>query len=71
MVLGHEADPWQHQLRLLARRPSTCTSPAVGAISPTARCRSVVLPAPFGPTSAVTVPRGSVSEQSRSAQREP
>jgi len=36
------------------RPPSTVTVPAVGAAKPTARFSSVVLPAPFGPTSAAT-----------------
>jgi hypothetical protein len=34
--------------------PSTVTWPAVGTIRPTDMCSSVVLPAPFGPTSATT-----------------
>src|SRR5207248_2388051 len=38
------------------RPPSTVTIPAVGSARPTARFSSVVLPAPFGPTSAVTCP---------------
>ena len=36
------------------RPPSTVTPPADGAARPTARFSSVVLPAPFGPTSAAT-----------------
>src|SRR5258708_23974378 len=36
------------------RPPSTVTPPADGAARPTARCSSVVLPAPFGPISAAT-----------------
>ena len=52
-------------------RPSTSTTPLVGSPSPITRCSSVVLPAPFGPTSAVTDPDGTSSVQSRSAHCEP
>ena len=48
--------------------PSTVTVPAVGAARPTARFSRVVLPAPFGPTSAATCPAGIASAHSRSAQ---
>ena len=41
--------------------------PADGAARPTARFSSVVLPAPFGPTSAATCPAGIASVHSRSA----
>ena len=34
------------------------TVPALGATSPATRCNKVVLPEPFGPTTAVTVPGG-------------
>ena len=51
--------------------PSTVTTPALGAARPTARFSSVVLPAPFGPTSAATCPAGIASVQSRSAQVPP
>src|SRR5580658_4895761 len=50
------------------RPPSTVTTPADGAARPTARFSRVVLPAPFGPTSAVTCPAGMASVHSRSAQ---
>src|SRR5216684_2845410 len=50
------------------RPPSTVTLPADGSARPTARFSSVVLPAPFGPTSAVTCPAGTASVHSRSAQ---
>src|SRR5580700_11594285 len=53
------------------RPPSTVTVPAEGAVRPTARLSSVVLPAPFGPTSAVTRPAGISSVHSRSAQVRP
>ena len=53
------------------RPPSTAIVPAVGSNRPTARCSSVVLPAPFGPTSPTTFPAGIESVQSRSAQRRP
>src|SRR6266550_8817044 len=46
---------------------NTRISPAVGSRSPTARCRSVVLPAPFGPTRPMTRPAGRARSQSRSA----
>src|SRR5262249_14581059 len=55
----------------LGDRPNTSTAPLVGSTSPITKCRSVVLPAPFGPTSAVTDPDGISSVQSRSAHREP
>ena len=48
--------------------PSTVTLPVVGVISPTVRFSSVVLPEPFGPTSAATRPSGIARQQSRSAQ---
>ena len=41
---------------------------ADGTARPTARFSSVVLPAPFGPTSAATCPAGISSVHSRSAQ---
>jgi hypothetical protein len=47
---------------------STPISPVVWLISPTASCKSVVLPAPFGPIRATTRPAGMASVQSRSAQ---
>jgi hypothetical protein len=47
------------------------TSPALGRVSPTASCSSVVLPAPLGPTSAVTEPSGTSIVQSRSAHFDP
>ena len=40
----------------LTRRPATITSPALGACSPDATRSVVVLPAPFGPSSATTEP---------------
>jgi hypothetical protein len=51
--------------------PSTVMAPADGAARPTARFSSVLLPAPFGPTSATTWPAGIASEQSRSAHVRP
>ena len=51
--------------------PSTVTSPALGAASPTARFSKVVFPAPFGPTSATTCSAGIASVQSCSALVEP
>ena len=53
------------------RPPSTVTAPADGAVRPTARFSSVLLPAPFGPTSAVTRPAGISSVHSRRAQVPP
>jgi hypothetical protein len=47
--------------------PRTVTAPAVGAVRPTARFSKVLLPAPFGPTSAATWPSGMASVHSRSA----
>ena len=54
-----------------AKPPSTETVPADGDASPAARFSSVVLPAPFGPISAVTCPAGTASAHSRSAQVRP
>ena len=73
MVLRDEPDAAAAARPRRARgtRPSTATSPASAAPRPTASCSSVVLPAPFGPTSAVTEPAGISSVQSRSAQVEP
>ena len=51
--------------------PSTVTAPADGTDRPTARFSSVLLPAPFGPTSAATRPAGISSVHSRSAQVPP
>ena len=49
-------------------RPKTLHGAGVGRSRPTARCSRVVLPAPFGPTSADDPSRRQASEQSRSAQ---
>ena len=49
--------------------PSTATVPAAGRTVPRRARSSVVLPAPFGPISPMTAPRGSVSETSST--REP
>ena len=38
--------------------PSTVTEPASGRCRPTAHSTAVVLPAPFGPRTAVTAPAG-------------
>ena len=51
--------------------PSTATVPVVGAARPTRSRRSVVLPAPLGPTSAVTRPSGTRKVQSWRAQLTP
>ena len=50
-----------------ATRPRTSMLPAVGSVSPTARCSSVVLPAPLGPTSAVDRARPAPRACSRAA----
>src|SRR4051812_14298246 len=47
---------------------NTRMSPAVGSRRPMARCRRVVLPAPFGPTRPITRPAGNTRSQSRNAQ---
>ena len=66
-VLGHETD----LAELRGRRPGVGPGPRwcrhVGASSPTARCSSVVLPAPLGPTSPTTWPDGMARVQSLSA----
>src|SRR6266496_3397386 len=64
-VLGDEADLGQ------LRRVGGGAAAEVGASSPTARCSSVVLPAPLGPTSPTTRPAGMARVQSVSAQRRP
>src|SRR5829696_5316572 len=43
------------------RRPSNQTSPACGAIVPPIRLKTVVLPDPFGPISAVIEPSGTLT----------
>ena len=50
-----------------AAPPSTAARPAVGAASPASSRSSVVLPAPFGPTSADIRPSGTLIVQSLSA----
>ena len=59
-VLVHHADARRARIArgLRSRRgaPSTRISPASGAIRPYATCISVVLPAPFSPSSACTSP---------------
>jgi hypothetical protein len=52
-------------------RPTTAASPALGALSPARIFSSVVFPAPLGPTRALTRPRGTDSEQSCSAHKDP
>ena len=47
--------------------PPTAIEPLVGASRPTARCMSVVFPAPFGPTSPTTRPVGIVRSHLSSA----
>ena len=48
-------------------QPATVASPDVGASSPASRRTVVVLPAPFGPSSARIVPAGTVSDTSSTA----
>jgi hypothetical protein len=51
--------------------PSTVTVPAAGTASPARMFIKVVLPAPFGPTSAARCPAGIASVHLRSAQVSP
>ena len=51
--------------------PDTSIVPALGVSSPTARCNSVVLPAPFGPTRPTTWPDGMSRSHWLRAQRRP
>src|SRR5581483_4459620 len=51
--------------------PSSVTRPAVGAVSPLIVRRSVVLPAPLAPRTAVTVPGSAWSETSLTARTGP
>src|ERR1700722_11116023 len=53
------------------RRPHTSIVPDVGRSRPAARLSSVLLPAPFGPTSPTTRPAGTSIVQSDSAHRRP
>ena len=64
-VLGDEADTGELARRRARRPPRTVIDPALGCRSPTARWSSVVLPAPFGPTSPTTLPAGIASVHSR------
>ena len=68
-VLRDETNP--PELRRTFGRSSTEDSdlPGTGCSKPTARCSSVVFPAPFGPTRPTTRPAGTCSVQSRNAQR--
>ena len=56
-----------HMLWSLLSGVGTLTWPAVGRVRPASSRSSVVLPAPFGPTSAAIRPSGTVIEQSLSA----
>ena len=49
------------------RPPRTEIDPALGCRRPTESWSSVVLPAPFGPTSPTTLPAGMASVHSESA----
>ncbi len=72
MVLRDEADPREERVRIVAGLVSEHAQLAVvGLLRPTARFSSVVFPAPFGPTSAVTDPAGISSVQSLSAHVDP
>src|SRR5215471_9635056 len=51
--------------------PSNVTLPADAARSPESTLMSVVLPAPFGPTTACSLPRSSAIETSLTAARPP
>jgi hypothetical protein len=51
--------------------PSTRTSPALRLRSPAMISTTVVLPAPFGPSSAKISPRAISSATSRTASRDP
>ena len=52
-------------------RPSVRTAPASGCSAPVTRRTTVVLPAPFGPSSTVTVPRGTTKARSLTATTSP
>ena len=52
-------------------RPDTCTAPSVGSYTPVIALNSVVLPAPFGPMTAVIEPRITSTETSLTAVRPP
>ena len=54
-----------------ARCPSTSTSPAVGLKKPATTEKKVVLPAPFAPTSAYKLPRGTSMSMPSSAHTPP
>ena len=63
-VLGDEPDVGQDVRVVVRGPPNTRTVPASGLSRPTARCNSVLLPAPLGPTSAAIRPAGRCSEHS-------
>ena len=66
--LRHVADPVLDLLRILATSmPSTSSCPLSARNSPAASRIKVVLPAPSGPTSAVSMPRGASSDTPSSA----
>ena len=70
-VLGDEANPRELCRTIAGASAKYRDRPAVGASSPTARCSSVVLPAPFGPTRPTTLPSGMDKVQSWSADFRP
>ncbi|MCW0449090.1 hypothetical protein NB706_001924 [Xanthomonas sacchari] len=51
--------------------PNTCSVPAAGSSSPVSAASSVDLPLPEGPSTAVMLPRGTLSETSRRIARPP
>ena len=73
VLLRDEADAREQRGGIAPRREAEHADVSRGrpASGPIASCSSVVLPAPFGPTSAVTEPAGISSVQSRSAQCAP
>ena len=53
------------------RSPSTCSTPDAGVSNPVQQRRNVVLPAPFGPSRAVTRPRSARMVSPRSTSLDP
>ena len=66
-LLGEKPDLGQERRILRGAPPRTEAVPPVGLASPASSRSSVVLPAPFGPTSADTRPSGTVTVHSVSA----
>jgi hypothetical protein len=70
-VLGDKADTGELARRRARRPPRTAIDPALARRRPTEIWSSVVLPAPFEPTSPMTLPAGMIRVHSESAHLRP